>query len=170
MQVEIFRRTIKRTPGERPMTQKDKRQTSYNMREQYESVRVYAQQYNVFRDRMRGITSGDEFQDDHPEFSAVADVGRSRYKALLSNHIRCDTRAYDALNSHTFKLPWFWKLTARRDDISDENFVHECKGVGSRFCRSSLNILQFSGCDGSTRGPASIEVMRRSRSSMLRWA
>ncbi|VDC06701.1 unnamed protein product [Peniophora sp. CBMAI 1063] len=125
VQMEIFRRTIKRTPGSRPMTQRDKAQSSSNMREQYQSVRVYAQQYNVFRERMRGLQPAEGFKNAHAEYAEAADRDRGRYRLLQAKDIRCDVNAYDLLNSHTFKLPWFWKLTARREDISDEMFVQE---------------------------------------------
>lgn len=151
VQVEIFRRTIKRTPGSGPMPQRERVQSSNNMREQYQSVRVYAQQYNVFRERMQGLRPAPAFQygdaaaaaraaqaaeaagaepafvHNCPEFADGASVERARYKELESNHILCDTKAYDVMNSHTFKLPWFWKLTARDEGVSDEAFVQDCE-------------------------------------------
>lgn len=127
VQVEIFRRTIKRTPGAGPMTQRDKTKAATNMREQYQSVRTYAQQYNVFRDRMRRISAAHAFKDSHPEYSVRAAVDRNEFKALTSLDIRCDTKAYDTLGNGIFSLPWFWKMTSRTKDISDETFIQDCK-------------------------------------------
>lgn len=127
VQVEIFRRTIKRTPGARPLTQREKTVTSLNMREQYQSVRVYANQYNVFRERMNSIHAAHVFEAAHAEYAADAAVTRRlEFKLLEADHIRCDTKAYDSLGPGSFSLPWFWKLTARQKDIDDETFVQDC--------------------------------------------
>lgn len=127
VQAEIFRRTIKRTPGSRPMTQREKTLTSLNMREQYQAVRVYARQYMTFRERMVQVDAVPAFEAAHPEYAADAVISRAAlYQELKPDHIRCDTKAYDTLGPGTFSLPWFWKLTARKQDIADENFVQDC--------------------------------------------
>lgn len=127
VQVEIFRCTIKRTPGSRPMTQREKTVTLQNMREQYQSVRVYANQYNVFRERMNSISAAPAWQAAHAEYAADAAVTRQlEFKQLEADHIRCDTKAYDTLGPGQFSMPWFWKLTARQKDIDDETFVQDC--------------------------------------------
>lgn len=128
VQVEIFRRTIKRTPGAGPMTQREKAKSATNMREQYHSVRVSAQLFNVFRDRMNRIKPAPAFLKSHPEYGQRQQVARSRFKPLAADDIRCDTKAYDAHGSGNFALPWFWKMTSRTQDISDESFVQDCEG------------------------------------------
>lgn len=126
VQVEIFRRTIRRTPGTGHVSQKNKAKSAAKMREQYRSVRVYAQQYNLFRDRMNSIQPAHAFEDAHPEYKPVARVNRRDFKALSANDISCDTTAYDTLGPNTFSLPWFWKMSSRTQDISDDSFVQDC--------------------------------------------
>ena len=159
VQVEIFRRTIKRTPGAGPLTQREKAQSSSNMREQYQSVRVYAQQYNIFRERTNGILPVPIFAAEHAEYAMSAGIERSKYQFLTADDIKCDVRAYDTLNTNAFKLPWFWKLTARDKDISDEQFVQDCESSVLRPF-SGAHMQSFA-CAGSLHRPAWIEATRR---------
>lgn len=128
VQVEIFRRTIKRTPGTARLGQREKVQVTANMKEQYQSVRLYAQQYNVFRGRMFMIQPAPG-RAGHPEYQDSSRLQRRMYKELVAADIRCDTTAYDAQGMGTFKLPWFWKLNARDETISDESFIQDCKRI-----------------------------------------
>ena len=128
VQVEIFRRTIKRSPGRRGMSQKEKAQTSANMREQYESVRLYAQQYNVFRDKARETFAAPALAVE-PEYKADFLRSRDRFQKLTPEDIRCNVAAYDTQGTGTFKLPWFWKLHARDSSTSDEAYIQDCKSA-----------------------------------------
>lgn len=170
VQVEIFRRTIRRTPGAGPITQREKAKSASNMREQYQTVRLYAQQYNVFRDRMLLIEPGHLFEEAHPEYGTAESVARDEYKALEALHIRCDTKAYDTLGPNTFSLPWFWKLTSRRKDVSDESFVQDCQCSPNVSINITLTSEQFSAYVGSMRELASTEATRRLPYCRRRWA
>lgn len=169
VQVEIFRRTIKRTPGSRPMTQREKTQTMLNMREQYQSVRVYAQQYNVFHVRTSAIRVVPQFHDRHPEFAVAATAARKAdYQILKPKDIRCDTNVYDSQGTGRFTLPWFWKLTARRKDIDDETFVQDCACPWSRHW-DLTDLPQSSECVGSMPVRQWIALTRRLVFCVLRW-
>ncbi|VDC05067.1 unnamed protein product, partial [Peniophora sp. CBMAI 1063] len=126
VQVEIFRRTIRRTPGGKGLSQREKAVTSVNLREQYQSVRLYAQQYNVFYDKVKLMKAAPGVTQ-HPEYLAKQQRSFGRYRRLTKDDIKSDWKAYDTMGNGTFKLPWFWKLNARDPDISDENFIQDCE-------------------------------------------
>lgn len=136
-QVEIFRRTIKRTPGQGSMSQRERVQSKNNMLEQYETVRLYAQQYNIFRAKMISIVAAPG-QSSHLEYTVSETVRRGRFEELTKKDIRCNTKAYDPLSMGTFQLPWFWKLNARDKTISDEDYIQDC-ACFNRSLRTSSN-------------------------------
>lgn len=140
-QAETYRRTLKRTPGTARLSQREKVQVNINTKEQSRAVRLLAQQYTVFRERMLRIKIAKSFVGI-PEFTDDAILlRRDRYKELSADHIRCDLSAYDTLSIGTFSLPWFWKMNARDPSISDESFVQDCTyfGIGTEY--HSLIVL-----------------------------
>lgn len=139
-QAETYRRTIKRTPGNARLSQREKVQVNLNTKEQSRSVRLLAQQYNVFRERMGRIEVHEDFFGLE-EFTGEAVYQRkTRFQELSADHIRCDLSAYDTLSVVGFQLPWFWKINARDASISDEDFVQDCTSLDASIRHHRLTL------------------------------